>query len=395
MLMFARLAGHDSIAFGGSVIGLLSLLFGWLELKPNRLAAGTGLSMWQSAGWLATAIVIVLWLICLALSLSGGKALRAAVIGMAANLLLFANFAFAGLTASGLLREEAAFSRVSLGAGIWISVFAAYLLIFSARQKLKGSPLWRGVVSWSGLLAVALLLGLGWLNDVSVVQEFMGNQERFSQELVQHVLLFGGSVAAGSVLGVLLGIWAARSGIAEKPVFFAANVSQTLPSLAFFGLLIAPLSALSSAFPALREMGIRGIGATPAVLALTIYSLLPIVRNTYLGLRQVDPAVIDAGLGMGMSRGQVFRRIELPLSAPLVLEGIRTAMVQAVGNTAVAALIGAGGLGYFIFAGLGQAAFDLIMLGAIPIIVMALVADAAMRFAVKAASPKGTAVPGQ
>ena len=194
---------------------------------------------------------------------------------------------------------------------------------------------------------------------------------------------------------MVLGIWAARSGVAERPIFFAANISQTLPSLAFFGLLIAPLSALSSAVPALREAGIRGIGATPAVIALTIYALLPIIRNTYVGLRQVDPAVVDAGLGMGMSRGQVFRRIELPLSAPLVLEGIRTAAVQAVGNTAVAALIGAGGLGYFIFAGLGQAAFDLVILGAIPIIVMALVVDAAMRSLVKAASPRGTAATGQ
>lgn len=393
--MLARLAGSDKVAVAGSAIGLLSFTLGWLELKPNRLAAGTNLGVWQSAGWLATAVIAGLWLLCLALSLSRGRKGQAVTLGLAANMATSATFVFAGLAANDLLQTQAAFSRVSPGAGIWVSIFAAYLLIFSARQKLKDSQWWRGAVSWSGVLVVALLLGAGWLNNLSVVQEFAGNQERFVREALQHVFLFAGSVTAGAALGVILGIWAARSGVAERPIFFAANISQTLPSLAFFGLLIAPLSALSAAVPALREAGIRGIGATPAVIALTIYALLPIIRNTYVGLRQVDPAAVDAGLGMGMSRGQVFRRIELPLSAPLVLEGIRTAAVQAVGNTAVAALIGAGGLGYFIFAGLGQAAFDLVILGAIPIIVMALAVDSAMRALVKAASPRGTAATGQ
>ncbi|MEE9365073.1 MAG: ABC transporter permease, partial [Dehalococcoidales bacterium] len=152
-----------------------------------------------------------------------------------------------------------------------------------------------------------------------------------------------------------------------------------------------PLSALSFAFPALREFGIRGVGVAPALIALIVYSLLPIVRNTFVGLRQLDPAVIDAGLGMGMSRPQVFRRLEVPLAAPLVLEGVRMASVQAVGLAAVAALIGAGGLGWFIFQGLGQAAPDLIILGAIPIIVLALVVDAVMRTVVRASTPKGVA----
>ncbi len=156
-------------------------------------------------------------------------------------------------------------------------------------------------------------------------------------------------------------------------------------------MLIAPLSALSFAFPALREFGIRGVGVTPAIIALVIYSLLPIVRNTYVSLRHLDPAVIDAGLGMGMSRPQILRRLEVPLAAPLVLEGVRIASVQLVGLATVAALIGAGGLGWFVFQGLGQAAPDLILLGAIPIILLALVVDAVMRTVVRIVTPKGLA----
>jgi osmoprotectant transport system permease protein len=221
--------------------------------------------------------------------------------------------------------------------------------------------------------------------------EFFGRESRFQQEVMKHVLLFGGSVTAGTLIGVPLGIWAARSRRAEKPIFYFANITQTIPSLALFGLLIAPLSALSFAFPALREFGIRGVGVVPALIALIVYSLLPIVRNTFVSLRQLDPAIIDAGLGMGMSRPQVFRRLEVPLAAPLVLEGVRTASVQAVGLAAVAALIGAGGLGWFVFQGLGQAAPDLIILGAIPIIVLALIVDAVMRAVVRASTPKGLA----
>jgi osmoprotectant transport system permease protein len=263
--------------------------------------------------------------------------------------------------------------------------------MFSARQRLRSLSVLKNLVSWAGLAVFVFLLVIGWFNDLSIIHEFIGREERFVQELLQHVFLFGSSVAVGTLLGVLLGIWATRSKRVERPIFFFTNITQTIPSLALFGLLIAPLSALSFAFPALRELGIRGVGVTPAIIALIIYSLLPIVRNTYVGLRQLDPAVIDAGLGMGMSHSQVFRRIEVPLAAPLVLEGIRIASVQSVGLTAVAALIGAGGLGWFIFQGLGQAAADLILLGTIPIIILALVVDAVMRTIVRLATPKGLA----
>jgi osmoprotectant transport system permease protein len=222
-----------------------------------------------------------------------------------------------------------------------------------------------------------------------VMQEFLVRAGRFQQELVQHIVLSGGSVAAATVIGIPLGIWAVKNVHAEKPIFYVANITQTIPSLALFGLLIAPLSVLSFTFPILRQLGIRGVGVTPAIIALVIYSLLPIIRNTYVGLRQLDPAVIDAGRGMGMNRRELFRRVEMPLAAPLVLEGVRTATVQAIGLTTVAALIGAGGLGWFVFQGLGQAAADLIVLGAIPIIVLAVAVDALMRLAVKVATPKG------
>ncbi len=387
--MIRRLISRDNVALVGSVIGLSSVLLGWLTLKPNRIVAGTSLPLWESTGGGGATIILGLWLLCFVLSLLRRGKLSAVVLGTAANLILIITFLLAGLAASQLLEGAAPSVRISLGAGVWITLGGAYVVIFAARQRLPDSPVRRNLVSWTGLAILVVLLAAGWLNDLSLLQEFSGREERFVQELLAHLFLFGSSVTVGTLLGILLGIWATRSKRAEKPIFFITNITQTIPSLALFGLLIAPLSALSFAFPVLREFGIRGVGAAPAIIALIIYSLLPVVRNTYVGFHQLDPGVIDAGLGMGMSRRRIFRKLEIPLAAPIVLEGVRIASVQSVGLTAVAALIGAGGLGWFIFQGLGQAATDLILLGAIPIIIMALVVDAVMRTIVRLATPKG------
>ncbi|MEE8470614.1 MAG: ABC transporter permease [Dehalococcoidia bacterium] len=387
--MGRRLVTYDSVTITGSVIGLFSLLLNWFALKPNRIAAGEPLNLWEGVGWGLAVGILCLWFFCFALGLTGRVRTQAAILGIAANLILVSTFALAGVASSTLIEDQGPLARISLGGGFWVTIVAAYILVFAARQRLDSQRALRHLVSWVGLAIVGVILISGWLNDLAIIQEFTSRGERFRQELFQHILLFGGSVAIGTMLGVPLGIWATRSIRAERPIFFIANITQTIPSLALFGLLIAPLSALSLAFPILREFGIRGVGATPAMIALIIYSLLPIVLNTYVALRRLDAAVIDAGLGMGMSRRQVFRRIEVPLAAPLVVEGVRTASVQAVGNTTVAALIGAGGLGHFIFQGLGEAAPDLIIAGAIPIIILALVVDAAMRTLVRVVTPRG------
>lgn len=294
------------------------------------------------------------------------------------------------MTSRRLVEQGGELTRVSPAGGFWLTLLAVYIVIFASRRQAR-SPVIREIISWSGLTVFLVLLFSGQLNGLSIIREYLVQQDRFREELARHVFIFAGSVTAGALLAVPLGVWAARSRRAAAPVFFLANITQTIPSLALFGLMIAPLSALSFAYPALRELGLRGVGVAPAVAALIIYSLLPVVRNTFVSLRQIDPAVTEAGLGMGMSRGRVFRKLEIPLAAPLILEGVRTAAVQSVGNTAVAALIGAGGLGWFIFQGFGQAAADLILLGAIPIIVLAVIVDGLMRVVVGLARPRGLA----
>jgi osmoprotectant transport system permease protein len=224
---------------------------------------------------------------------------------------------------------------------------------------------------------------------LSVLREYLSKKERFARELGTHLSIAFSGVGIATIIGIPVGIIAYRKAGVEKSAFFLVNTAQTVPSLALFGLLIAPLSFLSNKFPVLREMGIRGIGTAPAIIALALYALLPIIRNTFTSLKVVDPAIIEAGRGMGLGRFRLLLRIEFPLAAPVLLNGLRLAAVQAVGNTAVAALIGAGGLGFFIFQGLGQAAADLVLLGAIPVVLLAVLVDRGMQLLIRLLTPEG------
>ena len=140
--------------------------------------------------------------------------------------------------------------------------------------------------------------------------------------------------------------------------------------------------------PALGRIGISGVGPAPAVIALVLYALLPIVRNTAAGLAGVPASVLDAARGMGMSRRQSLWQVEVPLALPLVLAGLRIAVVQAVGLASVAALIGAGGLGAIMFQGLFADALDLVLLGAIPVVLLATVVDGLLKALAAASQPR-------
>jgi len=182
--------------------------------------------------------------------------------------------------------------------------------------------------------------------------------------LGQHIGLVAISTAMATLIGLPLGILVARRPVWRRPVLGLANVFQTIPSLALFGLLIP----------------VFGIGAWTAISALVVYALLPIVRNTYVGITGVDPAVREAGRGMGMTEGELLRLVELPLAAGVILAGVRIATVVSVGIATIAAAIGAGGLGVYIFRGVATVDNTLILAGAIPAALLALLADAVLGF---------------
>jgi osmoprotectant transport system permease protein len=183
----------------------------------------------------------------------------------------------------------------------------------------------------------------------------------------QHVVIVAVSVGIAIVLGIPLGIWCARRARAGRAMLRVVDAIQTIPSLALFGLLI-PVPFIG------------GIGMRTAIVALILYSLLPIVRNTLTGIRGVDPVVLDAGVAMGLTDSQLLRDVELPLAMPVIVAGIRIATVVGIGVATIAAAIGGGGLGVFIFRGVAMVDTRLMLAGAVPAAILALLADVVLSF---------------
>ena len=200
---------------------------------------------------------------------------------------------------------------------------------------------------------------------MSLIRFFSQNYPQVLQLTLEHLWLVGISTLFAMLIGIPLGIVIAHRRAWNKPVLTIANIIQTIPALALFGFLL-PVPWLGARADRL------------AILALTLYALLPIIRNTYAGIRGVDAAVIEAGRGMGMTESQLLYQVELPLAASVILSGVRIAAVISVGLATIAAAIGAGGLGEFIFRGLAMVDDRVILAGAIPAAILALLADFAV-----------------
>jgi len=209
---------------------------------------------------------------------------------------------------------------------------------------------------------------------MNVLQFILQNHMEVIDLTTEHLWLVGASITLAVFIGIPLGVAITRWPVLSKPVLGGANIIQTVPSLALFGFLLpAPW-----------------IGARAdriAILALMLYALLPLIRNTYTGIRGVDPAVVEAGRGMGMTDRQLLWQVELPLALSVIVAGVRVATVLSIGLATIAAAIGAGGLGEFIFRGLAMVNNQVILAGAIHAAALAILADTSLGWLEKRLSP--------
>ena len=373
---FLLLRIHNQVLLVLVIIAAASVAAaGFVGVAPNRLVSGTPIPLWMAADRLSTTgITLLVAILLVSCTMTPSKLLHLAV-AVTAGLLLLLVLAVAGHAARMLASGACSASRFSLGAAFWILAGCAALAVADALQRLQsgvGTQLIAVlvIVTGAGLLAAA-----GTFDALSIAREYDSRRQLFADALGRHMSLVGASVAAAVVIGFPLGVMAAKKPRLRGPVFASLNLLQTIPSIALFGLLIVPLSALVASVPQLAAFGIGGIGVAPALIALVLYALLPVARNTSAGLANVDEAVIESGRGMGLANRQIFYQVELPLALPVLLAGLRIVTVQSIGLAVVAGLIGAGGLGTFVWEGLGQYAVDLVLLGALPAIFLALAAD--------------------
>jgi len=363
-------------AFGASVALAACALLPLLVFRANRIVAGAPRSALSvgPAGWaLLVACVVALAAAVLPRRAWRGRAVPAAAAALTAAL----SWALGG-GAIALRAGQPDISRVSIGAGAWLVAAGCAVLWFASRGYRDAGIVRRLAVALSGAGALAAA-AFGGLGHLSIVTEYGVRAASFWSSVGTHLALSGGSLLLAVAIGVPLGVLSLRVGWLRSATLGVVGVIQTVPSLALLGLLVVPLAAL----------GLPGIGPLPALIALTLYALLPIVRNTYVGLSEVDPAVVDAGRGMGMSGAQLLMRVEAPLALPLVIEGVRSAAVLVIGIAAVVAFIGVGTLGVLVFEGWGEQADDLILLGAVPMVVLAVAADAGLRALSRAATSPG------
>ena len=187
----------------------------------------------------------------------------------------------------------------------------------------------------------------------------ISKREQILHLLLQHISLTLTSILIAIIIGVPLGIIVSRVSFLKKPIIGFVNLIQAVPSMALLGLLIPLL----------------GIGSTPAIFMVVIYSLLPIVKNTYTGLTSIDPVILESSKGIGLTKNQTLFKIQLPLALPIIMAGVRISAVTAVGLMTLAAFIGAGGLGYLVFSGVQTVNNNMILAGAIPACILALIVD--------------------
>lgn len=367
---------HDKTLLLLSFLGTTAfLLMTLVNYKENRISQGTSYSSFQFLGGFAL-VLLGLWLILLGLSFYEAKNKNVLIFSVSVILLL-ALFWTLQQTA-GLVIDGDSSARISLSGGFYIQLFSIYMLLSFYSDRIKDYQF----VKWVGLAAIVLFFVFffanGSFDDFSLMKEYAIKKDQFYENLRMHAFLTFASVFTGSIIAIPLGFLAYAYNQWEGRVMTPLSIVQTIPSLSLFGILLVPLSGLGQ-LSFFEAIGVSGIGWTPAYVALTLYTLLPIARNTLTGFYSVDKNIIEASRGMGMSRTQILRKIELPLAFPVIFTGVRIAFIQTIGGAVLAGLVGGGGMGTFVFLGLGEASPDLILLGVLPIVFFTSLFDYVLR----------------
>ncbi len=339
-----------------------------MSIAPNRLLGGEPIGAADALGPAAHALAL--------LAVAGAVAWRGvppwAALALP-TLWIAAAVGATGFAAAGIMGGRPPAARAMLGSGFWLALGAAWLLLALRAAR---APWWPAAALAA---ALALLWRSGALDALSLAAEYRARADLVHAAVLRHVALSAAALGLAAAAALPVGWWAFRSGRVEAAVGGALNGLQVVPALALFGLLIPLLSALLGAAPPLRAAGLEAIGATPALLAVAAYAALPLWRAVVAGLGAADPAAVAAARAMGMGEGRIAAEVRVPLGLPVFAAGLRVAAVQCVGLATLGGLVGAGGLGAIVFEGMAHFAADLILVGALPIVALALTADALLR----------------
>lgn len=347
-----------------------SFFLPFFHIRENRVASEVPVRITE-CGLVPAVLLLIPPLLILLYACNRSKRQSEIMLMLAGSLGILLPLMILGYAGSAAIQGLGPFSRYSSDSGLYVYILAVMIIYF-----MKPKLITLDYLAVMLVLSAVLIAGYyGIFNRLGILLEARNFGSRLNREIIAHIRITSISLGISIIIGLPASFISYQSSTLRKLVFPLLNILQTIPAIALFGLLIAPLAMLSMNFPQLRAMGIRGIGNAPAIIALSMYAVYPIVRYSFTAFSSIDSSVILAAQGVGMSSSQVWGIVRFPLAAPSILHGIRVAFVQTIGNATLAKLIGGDGLGVLVFEGLGQASADMVLLGMLLIVALTLVVD--------------------
>lgn len=269
-------------------------------------------------------------------------------------------------------------SRMTFGVGFLISVVALYSIMIKCGQYLNARQnIIVNILAWG---SIAIFMILGYLDNFSVMREYLTVKNQFFVNVLQHIKLSISVLIAAVIVGVPAGYLCSRYKLFDSITLVGISIAETIPTLALFAVMRIPLAYLADKFPTLSAMGIGSFGVAPAFAALLLYGLYLMIHNSRAAFNMIDESLMENAYAMGMTKKDVFFKVQLPMAMPILLTGVRITLVGTLVAASLASYIGGGGLGTYIVNGINALAIDMQLLGVIPIFILTICADRFTRF---------------
>ena len=361
--------------FASIVLSVLSLILLFLNqfmfFSRTRVDAKNGLTALESFGnnyYIILILTILLVILIIIRQLYIKRSLDF-LIAFVASLNFGLVIYFSGGTFD-LLQIESASARVSLSLGAYGYLILMYLILGKSRTKLSMLPSYLTLIPMFGITIYSITSGA--IDNLSIMREYYAREAQFKTEFVKHIQMVLAVVITAIIIGVPAGWYSVRNRWFNNITSIILSTIQSIPSIAFMFLLMFPLAFINRNVPGADKLGITGIGAAPVFLGLLFYALFHIVNNVYSAIKNIDDSYIEVAKGMGMSDLQILMKVQLPIASPVIISGIHLATIVTISAATLGAFAGFGGLGFFIVQGSSGFAIDLILLGALPIVLMIL-----------------------
>lgn len=342
-----------------------------LENRISKMQHVAGMSVLGSYFWIMVAAVFCLLILIV---WKGEDEKSNFITALFASICMGGTMFFMGLATNIQMDGRPVSYRVTFGVSIYLMLFAFYSVIVKCNGNIQSN--WKkNLTSFLGIIIIVVLFMSGWMDKLSIMTEFFTRKDKFIECLIQHVNISAIVMIVSLLLGIPLGYLCYKNKVVDFIVMGFLNIARSVPSIALIMVMVTPLSMLKKV-PFLEEMGIGAFGFAPVFCALLLYALFQIVNSMSGALKTIDPNLIKTAKAMGMTSGMIMYKIQIPLILPIVISGVRVAIISTFTAASLGSMVGFGGLGTFIRMGSGGAvALDMILLGAVPIMIMIFIAD--------------------